>query len=103
MRAVKCSRIKADGSPCLAPAMRGAPVCFFHATNEDFASAEKRQDAEMDLAAELKRELRRVKKAKGSPFERARLVIELSKMIREIEDGKAEPETAVKTAKKALL
>jgi len=82
---VKCTRLKADGSPCLAPAMKNADVCFFHATNDDVKAAVKKQDEALDLATELKHELKRVQKAKGNPLEKAKLALEIMKILSQFE------------------
>ncbi len=87
---VKCSRLKADGSPCLAPALRNSDVCFFHASNAEFMETVKTQDEAFDLVTELKRELRRVQNAKGSQLEKAKLALEIMKMLSQLEQ---KPET----------
>ena len=103
MRALKCTKLKADGSPCLAPAMRGAEVCFFHATNDQVKAAERKRDDELDIASELKKQLRRAKRLPPS-LEKSKLMLEITKAIRDAEGGKGEEaETAKKPAKKALL
>jgi len=90
---IKCTRLKADGAQCKGSAMKGSDVCYFHATSEEYAKATKKQNADFDIAAELKEQLRIVKKAKVGKLEKARLILDLAKLIRECEGGKAAPVT----------
>lgn len=87
---IKCTRLKADGSLCLAPALKNSDVCFFHASNAEFIETVKKQDEAFDLATELKHELKRVQKAKGNPLEKAKLALEIMKMLSQLEQ-KPEP------------
>ncbi|MBE3045005.1 hypothetical protein IMZ48_21090 [Candidatus Bathyarchaeota archaeon] len=96
---VKCTRLKADGSPCLAPAMKNADVCFFHATNDDVKAAVKKQDEALDIAAELKLQLRNVKKARANSLEKAKLILEIVKALKDLE-GKGQGETETEEKKK---
>lgn len=103
---VKCTRLKADGSPCLAPAMKNADYCFFHATNDDVKAAVKKQDEAFDMAAELKLQLRNVKKARGNSLEKARLILDITKALRDIEgkgQGEAEAEEKKKPTPREIL
>lgn len=93
---VKCTRLKADGSPCLAPAMKSSDVCFFHASNAEFTETVKKQDEAFDIAAELKQQLRNVKKARASSLEKAKLILDITKLLKECEGGKTEPEAEEK-------
>ena len=87
---VKCSRLKADGSPCLAPVLKNSNVCFFHATNAEFLETVKQQDEAFDLVTELKEQLKRAKKVKTSSIEKTRLIVEILKLIdaAEVKTGK---------------
>jgi len=96
---VKCTRLKADGSPCLAPAMKNADVCFFHCSNSEFTETVRKQDEAFDMAAELKQQLRNVKKAKALPLEKARLILDITKALRDIE-GKGQGEAKTEENKK---
>lgn len=87
---VKCTRFKADGSPCLAPALKNSDVCFFHASNAEITEKVKKQNEAFDMAAELKRELKRVRSAKGDRLEKTKLVLEIMKMLNQLEQ-KPEP------------
>ncbi len=94
---LKCTKTKADGSPCLAPAMRGADVCFFHATNDEVKAAERKRDDELDIAAELRRQLRRAKRLPPS-VEKERLLLDIAKAVKDAEGEKGGAEN--KWAKK---
>ena len=103
---VKCTRLKADGSPCLAPAMKNADVCFFHASNADFMETVKKQDEAFDIAAELRQQLRNVKKARANSLEKARLILDITKALRDIEgkgQGEAETEEKKKPTPREIL
>jgi hypothetical protein len=103
---VKCTRLKADGSPCLAPAMKNADVCFFHASNADFTEAVKKQDEAFDIAAELRQQLRNVKRARANSLEKARLILDITKALRDIEgkgQGEAETEEKKKPTPREIL
>lgn len=94
---IKCTRLKADRSPCLAPAMKNADVCFFHCTNSELKETVKKQDEAFDIAAELKQQLRNAKRIRGNSFEKARLILDITKALRDIEGkGQGEPETEEK-------
>jgi hypothetical protein len=103
---VKCTRLKADGSSCLAPAMKNADVCFFHASNADFTETVKKQDEAFDIAAELRQQLRNVKKARANSLEKARLILDITKALRDIEgkgQGEAETEEKKKPTPREIL
>ena len=87
---VKCARLKADGSPCLVSPMKGSDVCIFHAKGDEIKAAEERQAEAFDLATELKRELKRVRSAKGDRLEKTKLALEIMKMLSQLEK-KSEP------------
>lgn len=87
---VKCTKFKADGSPCLAPAMKGFDVCIFHAKGDEIEAAEEKQADAFDLATELKRELKRVRSAKGDRLEKTKLALEIMKLLSQLEQ-KSEP------------
>lgn len=96
---VKCTRLKADNSPCLAPAMKNSDVCFFHATNAEVVETVKKQNEAFDLATELREQLRNVKKARGNSLDKARLILDITKMLRDIE-GKGQGEPGAEEKKK---
>ena len=98
---IKCTRLKADGSPCLAPALKNSDVCFFHASNAEFIETVKKQDEAFDLATELKHELRRVQKAKGNPLEKAKLALEIMRMLSQVEQ-KPEPKADEMSVKERI-
>jgi hypothetical protein len=78
---VKCIRLKTDGSPCLAPALKNSNVCFFHCSNSEFTETVKQQNEAFDLVTELKEQLKRAKKIKTSSIEKTRLIVEILKLI----------------------
>ena len=96
---IKCTRLKADGSPCLAPAMKNADVCFFHCSNAEFTETVKKQDEAFDIAAELKLQLRNVKKARANSLEKAKLILEIVKALKDLE-GKGQGEAGTEESKK---
>ena len=103
---IKCTRLKADGTPCLAPAMKNADVCFFHCTNSELKETVKKQNEAFDMATELKQQLRNVKKVRGNSFEKARLILDITKALRDIEgkgQGEAEAEEKKKPTPREVL
>ena len=100
---VKCTRLKADGTQCKGSAMKGSTVCYFHATSEEYAKATKKQDDALDIGDELKEQMRIVKKAKAGKLEKARLILDLAKLIRECEGGKTAPEVEKKPTPREIL
>jgi hypothetical protein len=98
---IKCTRLKADGSPCLAPALKNSDVCFFHASNAEFIETVKKQDEAFDLATELKHELKRVQNAKGNQLEKTKLALEIMRMLSQLEQ-KSEPKPDEMTLKERI-
>jgi len=74
-------------------AVRGFQACYFHLTDAEFEELKKRQDVEFDLAAELRKQLKIVRNARGNPIDKARLILDISKVLRDLEGPKpVEPE-----------
>jgi hypothetical protein len=80
-----CSRLKLNGTPCGSMAMRGFKTCFFHASDEEVAELKRKQDTNFDLRAELQRQFKIVRNAHGSPIEKARLLLDITKLIQDLE------------------
>lgn len=80
-----CTRPKGDGTPCHSMSVRGFPACYFHLTDEEFAQLKARQDAEFDLAAELRRQLKLVRNTRGNTLDKARLILDITKALRDLE------------------
>jgi len=83
--------------------MKGSDVCYFHATSEEYEKATKKQDDALDIGVELKEQLRIVKKAKAGKLEKARLILDLAKLIRECEGGKSVPGAEKKPTPREVL
>ena len=81
----KCGRLKKDGSPCLVTCMKNSDVCYFHGTNIERKESVKKQDEAFDMETELKHELKRVQRASGNRLEKAKLVLEIIKMLSNLE------------------
>lgn len=101
MRALKCTAKKADGSPCLAPAMRGHDKCFFHSSNVEIEAVEKKKAEELDIVVELNLQLRRTKRLPPS-LEKERLLLDIAKALREAR-AEPHPEVEKKPGRKSLL
>lgn len=83
----RCTATRRDGQPCSAIAMKEGGVCIFHAPAEEREGLKRKKDEEFDIEAALKRELRRLQKAKGDPLERARLANEIVKTLNQLKQG----------------
>ncbi|MBP7706048.1 MAG: hypothetical protein KA243_02255 [Candidatus Aminicenantes bacterium] len=81
---------KDDGKPCTCFAVAGKSLCIWHLPYEERRPIRAaHQEREVDPVATLKGELRRVKKLAPSA-ERARLILEILRLLRDYE-GKPEP------------
>jgi hypothetical protein len=65
-------------------AMRGFKTCFFHASDEEILELRRNQDKDFDLRAELQRQFKIVRNARGSPLEKTRLLLDITKLLQDL-------------------
>jgi len=72
--------------------MRGFKTCYFHASDEEILELKRKQDKDFNVRAELQRQFKIVRNAHGNPFEKARLLLDITKLIQDLE----KPEIVIK-------
>jgi hypothetical protein len=97
----ECEKIKKDGSHCRNSAEPGARFCYFHNVDENGRHSEP---APMDLAKEiriLEKSLRSVQRLPQS-LERAKVTMELVKLLEQLREPKAKPSVKDLTVEERL-
>jgi len=85
----KCSRLTLAGKPCSNFVVHGTKLCCVHAPKE---MREEFRVKKLEPRALLKEQLRKVRRAVAGPLEKARLILDIIKFLRELEGDKPEPE-----------
>ena len=85
---VKCTHLTKAGKPCSNFAVHGMEFCCVHASKE---MRKEFRAKKLEPRALLEEQLRKVRRADAGPLEKARLILDIMKFLRELDD-KPEPE-----------
>ncbi len=85
----KCVGLTKAGKPCGNFAVHGSDYCIAHVSKE---TRKELWAKKLEPRALLEEQLRKVRQANANPLERARLILDIEKFLRELDDNEPAPE-----------